>query len=66
MEYTPFTSTLFPAQLNSILTIPIDMQHDDVLLWPLTSTGKFTKTSTYQHLCSLTSSSIPSSFNTSF
>lgn len=57
-----FTTT----QVNSILTIPIDLQFEDTLVWPLTSIGKFTTRYTYNHLCNVHSTPSAYSFNTNF
>ncbi|XP_026417388.1 uncharacterized protein LOC113312869 [Papaver somniferum] len=43
---------LFTAdQVNSILTIPIQLNQEDKLIWPFTTTGIFTTASTYKMLC---------------
>ncbi|XP_026397042.1 uncharacterized protein LOC113291761 [Papaver somniferum] len=43
---------LFTAdQVNSILTIPIQLDQEDKLIWPFTTTGIFTTASTYKILC---------------
>ncbi|XP_026451075.1 uncharacterized protein LOC113351275 [Papaver somniferum] len=43
---------LFTAdQVNSILTIPIQLDQEDKLIWPFTTTGIFTTASTYRMLC---------------
>ncbi|XP_026417593.1 uncharacterized protein LOC113313084 [Papaver somniferum] len=43
---------LFTAdQVNSILTIPIQLDQEDKLIWPFTTTGIFTTASTYKMLC---------------
>ncbi|XP_026410754.1 uncharacterized protein LOC113305978 [Papaver somniferum] len=43
---------LFTAdQVNSILTIPIQLDQEDKLIWSFTTTGIFTTASTYRMLC---------------
>lgn len=40
-----------PIQVAAILSIPIDSQHPDSLVWPLTSSSRFTTKSTDTKLC---------------
>ncbi|XP_026451504.1 uncharacterized protein LOC113351785 [Papaver somniferum] len=39
------------AQVNSILTIPIQLDQQDILIWPYTTSGIFTTASAYKMLC---------------
>ncbi|XP_026400419.1 uncharacterized protein LOC113296326 [Papaver somniferum] len=48
----PLLRQLFTSsQVDSILTIPIQLDQQDSLVWPLTAAGIFTTKSTYHHLC---------------
>ncbi|XP_026446728.1 uncharacterized protein LOC113347313 [Papaver somniferum] len=48
----PLLRQLFTSsQVDSILTIPIQLDQQDSLKWPLTAAGIFTTKSTYHHLC---------------
>lgn len=39
------------SQVDSILKIPIQLDQQDSLVWPITAAGIFTTKSTYNHLC---------------
>lgn len=66
-QYVSLLHQLFTTHhVHSILTIPLNIQQEDTLVWPLTSTGTFTTTYNYNHLYSIHSPSIPSSLSTYF
>ncbi|XP_026410439.1 uncharacterized protein LOC113305639 [Papaver somniferum] len=48
----PLLRQLFtPNQVNSILTIPLQLDQPDKLIWPFTTSGIFTTSSAYKLLC---------------
>ncbi|XP_026436650.1 uncharacterized protein LOC113334662 [Papaver somniferum] len=48
----PLLRQLSPAdQVNSILTIPLQLDQEDKLVWPFTSSGIFTTASAYKMFC---------------